>query len=122
VGDFLTLEIPAGAFDLVLMNNNLYYFSAEKHPELFARVRSRMDTDATFALQIPMPTRHWIARAVGIAPGAAAFDLFLRGHANLYGLPAPAELHASLRAAGFRSTGETPILPGGAASFVWARV
>ena len=32
-----------------------------------------------------------------------------------------AALHALLRDAGFRTTGETPIIPGGAARYVWAR-
>jgi len=122
VGDFMSLELPPGAFDLALMNNNLYYFPPDRHRALFARVRSKLDAEATLAIQLPMPTRSWIARAAGIAPGTAAFDLFLRGHENLYGLPEPAALHALLRDAGFASTGETPIIPGGAARYVWARV
>ncbi len=38
VGDFMTLDIEAGKFDLALLNNNLYYFPPEQRRALFEKV------------------------------------------------------------------------------------
>ena len=58
---------------------------------------------------------------VGHSANTAVFDLYLRAHDNLYGLPDLGELHASLLAAGFETVAETAFLPGGSARYVWGR-
>jgi len=121
VGDFMSMEIDAGSFDLILLNNSLYYFAPSSREELFQRVRSRLGDDGVFAIQIPLVSDRWAARISGLTTTTAVFDLFLRSHNNLYGLPDLAEVHASLAAAGFGSVGEAAFLPGGSARYVWGK-
>lgn len=121
VGDFTAMELRPGTFDLALLNNNLYYFAPADRPPLFERVRACLDAGGVAAIQYPARVEHPLARAFGLGETSATFDLFLRAHANLYGLPDTAEVHEQLRAAGFGDVGDVAILPGGAAVFVWGR-
>lgn len=121
VGDFLTLELPAGSWDLAMMNNNLYYFAPADRPALFARARARLTPGGVLAIQLPVAVRDPFSRWLGTAASGAIFDLFLRSFRNLHGLPDPATLHAALHDAGFVETGEVSILPGGGARYFWAR-
>jgi SAM-dependent methyltransferase len=121
VGDFMSVQIDAGSFDLVLLNNNLYYFPPSTREALFERVRSRLAKGGVFAIQIPFVSDHLAARVSGLTATTAVFDLFLRAHENLYGIPDLAEVHASLTAVGFQTVGEAAFLPGGAARYVWGK-
>lgn len=121
VGDFMSVEIDAGSFDLILLNNNLYYFPPSTREALFERARSRLADGGVFAIQIPFVSGELAARVSGLTATTAAFDLFLRSHNNLYGLPDLAEVHASLAAVGFHTVGEAAFLPGGAARYVWGK-
>lgn len=120
VGDFMTMELP-GRFDLILLNNNLHYFPPAEHGPLLRRVISRLTPGGVFAIQTGVVESGPVARLLGTGAGMAIFDLFLRTHANLHGLPDLAALHESLRLAGFESTGEVTVLPGGSSRYVWAR-
>ncbi|MFP8880120.1 MAG: class I SAM-dependent methyltransferase [Myxococcota bacterium] len=121
VGDFMSVEIDAGLFDLIMLNNNLYYFAPSTREGLFERVRSRLAEGGVFAIQIPFVSDRLGARISGLTATTAVFDLFLRSHNNLYGLPDLAEVHASLAAVGFSTVGEAAFLHGGAARYVWAK-
>jgi len=121
IGDFMTMDLAAGSHDLILLNNNLHYFAPNLHSALFERIRSRLVPGGLLAVQTPVVSERFAARLMGLSSNAAAFDLYLRAHDNLYGLPDLGELHASLLAAGFESVAETAFLPGGAARYVWAR-
>ena len=121
VGDFMTVQIEAGSFDLILLNNNLYYFPPSTREALFERVRSRLAEGGVFAIQIPFVSDQLAARVSGLTATTAVFDLFLRSHNNLYGLPDLAEVHASLAAVGFSTVGEAAFLPGGSARYVWGK-
>jgi SAM-dependent methyltransferase len=121
VGDFTTLELPPGSFDLVMLNNNIYYFAPSERPALFRRARAKLAPGGVLALQTPVPASGFAARLLGAAASGAIFDLFLRSHRNLHGLPDPAALHEMLREAGFATTGEVAVVPGGSVRFVWAR-
>lgn len=120
VGDFMSLALP-GAFDLILLNNNLYYFAPGEVEPLLARVRDLLGPGGVVAIQVPVVSDHPAAHWTGQRAQTAAFDLFLRAHQNLYGLPDLAELHATLHGLAFGAVGETAFLPGGAARYVWAR-
>jgi len=120
-GDFMTLDLADGSYDLALLNNNLYYFSPEQRASLFARVRACLAGHGVFALQTPISTAGRITRALGAAQITATFDLFLRAHRNLHGLPDPQELFSDLREAGFEEMGEISIVPGGSLRYLWAR-
>jgi len=122
VGDFLSLELPGGSFDLALLNNDLYYFAPAQHAELFRRVRGRLAPGGVLAIQSQFEARGWLARWSGSAASSAVFDLLLRAHRNLYGLPDAADLQRELREAGFVETGEVDVLPGGGAKYVHGRV
>lgn len=121
VGDFLTHDLPEGSFDLVLLNNNLHYFSPAQREILFRRILGRLRPRGTLAIQTPVASRGRLARALGSGALVATFDLFLRLHRNLHGLPDPDALAERLRAVGFPEVGRTPITPDGTACYVWAR-
>ena len=42
VGDFMTFDLPPGSYDLVLLNNNLHYFSLPERRALLQRIRERL--------------------------------------------------------------------------------
>jgi SAM-dependent methyltransferase len=119
-GDFFTTELTH-AFDLALLNNNLHYFAEARWPALLARVAEHLAPGGLIAIQTPVLADGAIARLSGARATLATFDLFLRAHANLSGLPDLARLEAALRGAGFAQLGQQPILPGGALRYVWAR-
>lgn len=120
-GDFMDLSIPRGTFDLALLNNNLHYFDAEGRVALLERVHECLAAGGTLAIQTPVVSGSVAARALGARATIATFDLFLRAHANLHGLPVLVELEALLREVGFVHVGERSIAPGGIARYVWAR-
>jgi SAM-dependent methyltransferase len=120
-GDFLTMELPQGSFELAMLNNNIYYFPPSQRPTLFRRVLGKLVPGGVLAIQSAVPSHALASRLIGTASGGAIFDLFLRTHRNMHGLPDAAALHAALREVGFVETGEVSILPGGAARYFWAR-
>jgi SAM-dependent methyltransferase len=121
VGDFMTLDLADGSYDLALLNNNLYYFSPEQRSALFERVGASLVGHGVFALQTPVVEAGRITRALGADQSTATFDLFMRAHRNLHGLSGSEQLFAELREAGFEETGEIPIVPGGSLRYLWAR-
>ena len=120
-GDFFAAQLPH-AFDLALLNNNLHYFEEARWPGLFARIADHLAPDGLVAIQTPLLVDGTLARMSGARATLATFDLFLRAHANLSGLPDLARLEAALRGAGFAQVGTQPVLPGGSLCFVWARM
>jgi SAM-dependent methyltransferase len=122
VGDFLCADVSKGSFDLALLNNDLYYFAPESRAPLLSRVRSRLRPGGVVAILLPMPQVGALARATGLAVAVASFDLYLRCHANLHGLPELPELRQQLADAEFSETGEVPVTPGGGYLYVWGRV
>ena len=119
VGDFLSAELPPGRFDLVLLNHNLHYFPPGQRVAVLRRARDLLGDSGVIVVQTLVLTEGLLPGLLGLQGGAALFDLVLRTHRNLYGLPAVEEVHAALREAGFAQTGEIPILAGGAVRFVW---
>jgi predicted O-methyltransferase YrrM len=122
IGEFLGLELDPGCYDLILLNNNLYYFAPGKRRALFDRIFSRLVPGAVLAIQTLVVSDRAAARFMGFGANVAAFDLYLRAHENLYGLPDRAELGEALLAAGFENVAEVAFLPGGAARYIWGRV
>jgi trans-aconitate methyltransferase len=120
VGDFMSMELPS-RFDLILLNNNLHYFPLAEHVELFRRAFAHLTPGGVLAIQTGVVASNPMTRLLGADAGMAIFDLFLRTHANLHGLPDPAALHEELRRAGFEATGEVAVIPGGSARYIWAR-
>jgi 4-hydroxy-2,2'-bipyrrole-5-carbaldehyde O-methyltransferase len=120
-GDFMTMELPQGSFELAMLNNNIYYFSPTQRPTLFRRVLAKLAPGGVLAIQTAVPSTALASRLLGTASGGAVLDLFLRTHRNLHGLPEASTLHATLREVGFVETGEVSVVPGGAARYFWAR-
>jgi SAM-dependent methyltransferase len=121
-GDFMTLDLPRGSFDLVTFNHNLHHFSEAAYAAVVRRVRERLVAGGVLAVQTWAVTEHPLSRWLGLAAGAALIDLVLRLQRDPEGLPDPALLHRALRAGGFEATGEVRVLPGGAVRYVWGRL
>jgi SAM-dependent methyltransferase len=121
VGDFMTLDLPKGTYDLILLNHGLYYFPPLERGALFRRARSRIAERGVLVVQTATLAEGHTARWLGSASWVAIADLYLRTHRNLYGLPDVTELCEVLRSSGFAETGVVPILPGGPLVYVWAR-
>ena len=120
-GDLLTLELPRGAFDLVLLNNNLHYFDEEERRTVLERCFDCLAPGGVLAIQTPLVLDTATARATGSRAMLSTLDLFLRCHRNLHGLPRAAELEARLAQLGFDRVGRRSVLSGGRAVYVWAR-
>jgi SAM-dependent methyltransferase len=121
VGDFMSLDLADGSHDLILLNNNLYYFAPNIRRALFERIFSRLVPGGVLAIQTAVISDRAAARLMGISANTAAFDLYLRAHDNLFGLPDLGELHAGLLEVGFESVAEIAFSPGASARYVWAR-
>ena len=121
VGDVLRQELPAGEWDLALLNQVLHYCSEAEREALFARLLGRLSAGGVLAIQTPVLPEGALARITGIAATAALFDLFLHCHGTLSGLPDPTDLQVRLRAAGFARVGSVSIVPGGSLRYVWAQ-
>jgi SAM-dependent methyltransferase len=122
VGDFMTMDLPKGTYDLILVNHGLHHFAPPERDALLRRARSRLTERGVVAIQTATPVADPLARWLGSAPSVAILDLYLRAHRNLYGLPGAGELESALRAAGFATTGVVPILPRGSVVYVWGRL
>jgi SAM-dependent methyltransferase len=121
VGDFMTLDLAEGSYDLALLNNLIYYFSREQRRALFERVSGCLAGHGVFAIQTTIAADDRVTRALGADRWTATFDLVLRAHRNLYGLPDPEEVFSDLREAGFEEMGTISIGPGGSLRYLWAR-
>jgi SAM-dependent methyltransferase len=121
-GDFLTMALREEHFDLALLNQSMHYFAPGARAALFRRLREHLAAGGIVAIQTAVTTDDLASRLLGTAAGSADFDLFLRCHRNLYGLPDPVELARALRDAGFVETGEVAVVPGGSTRFVWGRL
>jgi SAM-dependent methyltransferase len=121
VGDFMTMDLPKGTYDLILVNHGLHHFAPPERGALLRRARSRVSERGVVAVQTATPSHDPLARWLGSAAWVASLDLYLRSHRNLYGLPEAGELETTLAQSGFATTGVVPILPGGAVVYVWGR-
>ena len=121
VGDYRALELPHGSYDLVLLNNNLYYFAEEEREALFRRILDHLSPAGVLAIQSLTVSDDPLSRIAGMTATAAAFDAFLRIHRDLAGLPEPDVLRDQLLAAGFDAAGDLSVVPGGSLRYVWAR-
>jgi SAM-dependent methyltransferase len=122
VGDFRSMELPRGNFDLILLNHNFHYFAPAERPALLRRIKGRLNENGVVAVQTLVLTEGILPSLLGLQAGAALFDLLLRAHGNLYGLPSATDLHQALLEAGFAATGEVAVVPGGAVRYVFGTV
>ncbi len=120
-GDFLELELPRGVFELALLNNNLHYFDTEARRAVLTKVEGCLAPGGVIAIQTPLVTDSAASKALGMRAALATFDLYLRSHSNLHGLPRREDLAKLLSELGFGPMGERAIAPGGAAVYLWAK-
>ena len=121
VGDFMTLDLPKGTFDLILVNHGLHYFAESQRGALLRRARARLAEPGVVAIQTPTfadPLRGRLR--IGRNP-VASLDLYYRTHRNLYGIPDLEEIRETLVDSGFGRTGVVEILSGGQVVYAWGR-
>lgn len=118
-GDFMSSALPEGRFDLILFNHNFHYFAPGDRVPLMRRARERLESRGVLVVQTMVVSEGLLPSLLGLQAGAALFDLLLRTHSNLHGLPDVETVHEVLREAGFAVTGEVPVVAGGAVRFVW---
>jgi SAM-dependent methyltransferase len=119
-GDVLSEDLPAGDWELVLLNQVLPHFAEDERDMLFARLRARMSPRGVLVIQTPVLATGLLARASGAAASTALLDLVLRADGALHPLPDPNELQVRLRREGYSRVGSVPVLPGGTWCQVWA--
>jgi cyclopropane fatty-acyl-phospholipid synthase-like methyltransferase len=91
-----------GAFDLITLYNNLYYFPLEERPALLRNLRTLLAPGGALALLSSMQ---------GATSITADFDLILRSTQGCSPLPRLPELKQQLRAAGFRHVESVRLIP-----------
>ncbi|MFB4164643.1 methyltransferase [Alteribacillus sp. JSM 102045] len=85
-GDFQECHLTGNPFDMVIMNNVLYYFSLEKRQALFHQVSSSMNKGGTLIVISPVHAAEY-GKAF-----SAAFNSFMSAHKNLFQLPSSKEI------------------------------
>jgi SAM-dependent methyltransferase len=103
--DARTIELDQ-QFDLCLLNNNLYYFHPDTWRTLFQRLGHHLKDYGNLAVQVPV-----IARRSD--PLVDVFDLYMRAHTGLYGVPAGDDVRVALVDAGFAQIKRLPLWPWG---------
>ncbi|EPE60648.1 methyltransferase domain protein [Exiguobacterium sp. S17] len=94
-------------FDVVMMNNMLYYFSPEQRIGLLERMLSNLDTAGIAVLVTPL------AESPLGASFASAFNAFMTLHDNLHPLPTIRQLRRQLEQVGFDKVRFIPFIPEG---------
>lgn len=101
-------------FQLCLLNNNLYYFHPDEWVSLFGRLGDHLAEAGHLAIQVPIASTR-------SDPLIDIFDLYMRAHTNLYGVPSEADVRSALAAAGFRRVRRRPLWPFGQWVYLMAR-
>ena len=109
-GDFLQSERQQWpsesprAFDLVMMNNILYYIAPDRRPELLHRAADMLAPGGTLTIISPLrPSQKSL-------PFSAAFNTFMRAHENLYDLPSIQEIEQCGRQSDLHLISSEPLI------------
>ena len=113
VADFMDWESDE-QFDVVMMNNMLYYFSPEQRIDLLERMRARLEEGGEAILVTPLAETPLGARF------ASAFNAFMTLHDNLYPLPTIQRLRMQMTEVGFENIRFIPFIPEGSWYIVMA--
>lgn len=94
-------------FQMVMMNNLLYYFSQEERQKLFVKANQLLDRNGTLLIISPLVhSKHGQAFA-------SAFNSFMSAHEKMHPVPSARELTEYGRKAKFRLKQVTPIIKEG---------
>ncbi|MCM3713982.1 class I SAM-dependent methyltransferase [Alkalihalobacillus oceani] len=94
----------AKTFQMVMMNNLLYYFSQEERQKLFIKANRLLEPKGTLLIISPLVhSKHGQAFA-------SAFNSFMSAHEKMYPVPSARELTEYGRKAKFRLKKMTPII------------
>ena len=120
VGDFRTMELPRGTFDLILLNHNLHYFAPARArraaaPREEPARRERRDRRADAGADRGHPA---VAASV-CRPAPRSSICCCARTRNLHGLPERGRGAPGAPRRRLRATGEVAVVPGGAVRFVW---
>jgi SAM-dependent methyltransferase len=102
VGD-IRRRLPAAAFDLATLHQNIYYFPVAERPALLRHVRGFLKPGGRLLLT---------SECRGRSAPAAVLDLWGAMTAGCGRLPEPGELAAQLAAAGFVGVTTASLIPG----------
>ena len=102
VGDVRTYASTEDRYDLVTLNNNIYYFARDERVALYRQVRALL-TDGGELVIVTMVTPG--------SPASAHLHLMLVSQAGHASLPRAGEVEDDLRAAGFAAVTTTRLVP-----------
>ncbi|MGM7700382.1 class I SAM-dependent methyltransferase [Pseudalkalibacillus sp. Hm43] len=111
-GDLTNWEWHGKPFDMVMMNNVLYYFSPLERAGLFQRAHELTGKKGSLVLISPLrEPEHGHAFS-------AAFNSFMSAHDNLFALPSKDEIFSHASDQGYKLKSMTPVVKEGAWYFM----
>jgi SAM-dependent methyltransferase len=111
-GDFLLESDPlknlaADRFDLIMMNNILYYFSPAERIQVLHRAAAMLNQKGSVTIICPLRNEQTSV------PFATAFHSFLRAHDNLFDLPSLDDLKGLAKQVGLQLQTSHPLIKEG---------
>jgi 4-hydroxy-2,2'-bipyrrole-5-carbaldehyde O-methyltransferase len=100
--DIRTIQLPAASFDLVLLFQNIYYFTEDQRPDLLDRLHGLLAPGGALVLA---------SLFAGRSLAAAHYDLLFRATAGCGPLPRRQQLDRQLHDAGFTTTRWRQLIP-----------
>lgn len=111
-GDLTNWEWDGKPFDMVMMNNVLYYFSPTERRALFQKARELTGKKGTLVIISPLrEPQHGHAFS-------AAFNSFMSAHDNLFALPSKEEICKHASENGYKLKKMAPVVKEGAWYFM----
>ncbi|WP_408009903.1 class I SAM-dependent methyltransferase [Pseudalkalibacillus sp. A8] len=111
-GDFMNWEWEGKPFDMVMMNNVLYYFSPDGRAALFERAYDLTGKKGSLVIISPLrEPQHGHAFS-------AAFNSFMTAHDNLFALPSKNEICENASNHGYKLKKAVPVVKEGAWYFL----
>lgn len=107
--DALNLNEDIGLFDVCLLNNNIYYFSAAQRACLLARLKDYLSSHGQIGILTALRATDYQARIFKTYIPQNLMSFFLACHQGFNGLPTETEVKELLKANGFINISANPL-------------